>query len=408
MIASPPSDDEFRRSVKDFLLDHAGREGWVRDEFGRTPDDTAPNDVRLARQRRCLSILHEAGFGAISWPTEFGGQGLTNRHQVIFNQEAAHYSLPLSMFIIGHGMCAPTLLAVGTHAQRSKHLPPLLDGTDIWCLLSSEPGAGSDLAAVQCRATRDGDDWVVDGQKVWTSGAHNAAYGLLLARTDPTSSRHAGLSTFIVDMRHPGVDVRPLREMTGAARFNEVFFDGCRLPGDALLGDEGEGWRNAITTLMNERVSIGTSPGGFGHPFRALVAEARRAGKIDDAQLVDRLVQIWVRERILDLLGKRVTESLLAGTEPGPEGSVAKLAGTRLSKDSAALAMEIVGVSSTAWESDTSGGSWAHTQEHSAGLSIAGGTDEIQKNILAERVLGLPRQPRVRTTTSRVATDAGS
>lgn len=396
-MASVPSDDDFRRSVRSFLEENAEREGWLRDEFGRIPDDTAPNDVRLARQRRCLSMLHQAGFGAISWPTEWGGQGLTNRHQVIFNQEAARYSLPLSMFIIGHGMCAPTLLAVGNDEQRARYLRPLLEGTEIWCLLSSEPGAGSDLAAVQCRAERDGDDWVVTGQKVWTSGAHNAKFGLLLARTDPSSSRHVGLSTFIVDMRHPDVDVRPLREMTGAARFNEVFFDGCRLPGDAVLGEVGDGWRNAITTLMNERVSIGTSPGGFGHPCRALVAEAKRSGKFADRHLADRLVRLSIAERILDLLGKRVTESMLAGAQPGPEGSVAKLAGTRLSKDSAALAMEIVGPASIAWEPTTAGGAWAHTQEHTVGLSIAGGTDEIQKNILAERVLGLPREPRVQT-----------
>jgi alkylation response protein AidB-like acyl-CoA dehydrogenase len=399
MVVAQPSDDDYRRSVRAFLLEHAASEGWLRDEFGRIPDDTAPNDVRLHRQRCCLSMLHEAGFGAISWPAEYGGQGLTNRHQVIFNQEVAHYSLPLSMFIIGHGMCAPTLLAVGTDEQRSRYLRPLLAGTDIWCLLSSEPGAGSDLAQVQCRAEPDGDDWIVTGQKVWISGAHNSEFGLLLARTDPTSTRHAGLSTFIVDMRSPGVDVRPLHDMTGAARFNEVFFDRCRLPSDAVLGKVGDGWRNAITTLMNERVSIGTSPGGFGHPCRALIAEARRVGKIDDRLLVDRLVQLSIAERILELLGKRVTESMLAGTQPGPEGSIAKLAGTKLSKDSAALAMEIVGPSSIAWESSANGGSWANTQEHTVGLSIAGGTDEIQKNILAERVLGLPREPRVKTNT---------
>lgn len=395
-----PSDDEFRRTVRAFLAEHGERESWLRDEHGRIPDDTAPNDVRLARQRRCLSLLHEAGLGAISWPPEYGGQGLGNRHQVIFNQEAADYSLPLSMFMIGHGMCAPTLLAVGTDAQKSRYLRPLLTGDEIWCLLSSEPGAGSDLAAVQCRAARDGDDWVVTGQKVWTSGAHNAAFGLLLARTDAASSRHEGLSTLIVDMTRRGVDVRPLREMTGAARFNEVFFDGCRLPADALLGDVGAGWRNAITTLMNERVSIGTSPGGFGHPYRVLVAEARRHGSIIDRRLVDRLARVAIDERILELLGKRVTESMLAGTTPGPEGSVAKLMGTKLSKASAALAMEIVGPASAAWAADDSGGSWAHTLEHAAGLSIAGGTDEIQKNILAERVLGLPREPRTEATTS--------
>ena len=247
-------------------------------EYGRAPSDDAPNEVRLARNRRCLTLLHEAGLGAISWPTEYGGQGLTHRHQVIFNHEVAGYSLPLGMFIIGHGMCAPTLLAYGTDHQKHRHLPPLLRGDEIWCQLFSEPGAGSDLAAVQCRAERDGDDWIITGQKVWTSGAHNAAFGLLLARSDPSASRHAGLTTFIIDMSHPDVDVRGLRDMSGATRFNEVFFDECRLGPGALLGEVGAGWKSAITTLMNERVSIGTSPGGFGQPLGVLVSEARRRG----------------------------------------------------------------------------------------------------------------------------------
>ena len=198
-----PDEEEFRRSVRAFLAEHAEREGWMRDEYGRAPSDDAPNEVRLARNRRCLTLLHEAGLGAISWPTEYGGQGLTNRHQVIFNHEVASYSLPLGMFIIGHGMCAPTLLAYGTDDQKHRHLPPLLRGEEIWCQLFSEPGAGSDLAAVQCRAERDGDDWIITGQKVWTSGAHNSAFGLLLARSDPSAARHAGLTTFIVDMAQP-------------------------------------------------------------------------------------------------------------------------------------------------------------------------------------------------------------
>jgi alkylation response protein AidB-like acyl-CoA dehydrogenase len=404
MPTHQPDEEEFRRIVRAFLAEHAEREGWMRDEYGRAPSDDAPNEVRLARNRRCLTLLHEAGLGAISWPTEYGGQGLTNRHQVIFNHEVAGYSLPLGMFIIGHGMCAPTLLAYGTDDQKHRHLPPLLRGEEIWCQLFSEPGAGSDLAAVQCRAEQDGDDWIITGQKVWTSGAHNAAFGLLLARSDPSAARHAGLTTFIVDMAHPDVDVRGLRDMSGASRFNEVFFNECRLGPGALLGEVGAGWRNAITTLMNERVSIGTSPGGFGQPSGVLIAEARRRGIGPEPALVDRLADVTIAERLVELLGQRVSEALLAGTEPGPEGSLAKLAGTRLSKRSAALALEIVGPASIAWEpgvdsaqSGGSGSAWATVQAHTAGLSIAGGTDEIMKNILAERALGLPREPRSET-----------
>ena len=395
-FAGEAPDDSFRARVRAFLADHAPREGWTRDEHGRPPRDDAPNEVRVARARRCLSLLFDADLGAISWPRRYGGQGLTNRHQVIFNEEAAAYALPLDIFVIGVGMCAPTVLAHGTDEQRSRCLPPLLRGDEIWCQLFSEPAAGSDLAGVSCRAESDGDSWTVTGQKVWTSGAHNAAFGMLLARSDPGSSRHSGMTMFIVDMSLPGIEVRPLRQMTGTSRFNEVFFDGCRLAPDAALGLVGQGWRTAITTLMNERVSIGTSnPAGYGHPASALAAEARRRGIIGDTGLADRISQLAIRERITALLGKRVTEAMLAGVEPGPEGSLAKLSGTQISKDSAALAMEIVGPAAAAWDGeDQSAAAWATVQCSTPGLSIAGGTDEIMRNILAERVLGLPREPR--------------
>ena len=395
MTVEPP-DDEFRARVRAFLVEHAEREKWVRDEHGRPRPDDAPNEERVARARRCLGLLFDAGLGALTWPERFGGQGLTNRQQIIFNQEAAAYDLPLGIFVIGHGMIAPTLLAHGTDDQCDRYLPRLLRGDDIWCQMFSEPEAGSDLASISCRADRDGDGWVITGQKVWTSGAHNSAYGMLLARSDPNAGRHGGMTMFIVEMDGPGVEVRPLVQMSGASRFNEVFFDGCRLGPGAVLGEVGQGWTTAITTLMNERVSIGTSaPGGTGHPASALIAEARRADRLDDPRLVDRLVDTEIRERILEFLGERVTQALLAGARPGPEGSVAKLAGTRLSKDSAALAMEIVGPASVAWSpSDADQATWATVLTNAPGLSIAGGSDEIMRNIIAERVLGLPRDPR--------------
>ncbi|MCE9622617.1 MAG: acyl-CoA dehydrogenase family protein [Actinomycetia bacterium] len=390
------TDDQFRDKIRDFLARYADVEGWTRDRYGRAPLDSAPNDVRLARNRRCLTLLHEHGLGAISWPREYGGQGLSNRHSVIFNQEIAGYSLPLGMFIIGHGMCAPTVLAYGTDAQKDRYLPPLLSGEEVWCQLFSEPGAGSDLASVSCRAEPDGDGWVVNGQKVWTSGAHNASFGLLLARSDGTAARHTGLTTFIVAMDNPGIEVRPLVEMTGTAKFNEVFFTDCRLEATAVLGEVGSGWRNAITTLMNERVTIGTSsPGGFGFPSSVLIEEAKLNGKASNPVMVDKMVSIVIAERIVKFLGMRVTEALLSGAEPGPEGSIAKLAGTRLSKTSAALALELVGPASLAWDAaDAAGATWADVAVATPGLSIAGGTDEIMRNILAERVLGLPRDPR--------------
>ncbi|HRE00209.1 MAG TPA: acyl-CoA dehydrogenase family protein [Ilumatobacteraceae bacterium] len=402
MTPSVETDDEFRARVRDFLAVNADVEGWRRDRFGRAPDDGATNEVRLRRNRRCMTLLHEAGLGALSWPQRYGGQGLTKRHQVIFNQEVAPFSLPLTMFIIGQGMCGPTLLAYGTEEQRDRYLPPLLRGEEIWCQLFSEPGAGSDLASLRCRADRDGDSWVINGQKVWTSGAHNARFGLLLARSDAASMRNAGLTAFVVDMDNPGVDVRGLVEMTGVTRFNEVFFTDCRLAAGSVIGTVGEGWRCAITTLMNERVSIGTSsPGGYGFPSSVLIDEARRTRRLAEPVLRDEIARIVVEERLVEFLGMRVTEALLAGVEPGPEGSIAKLAGTRLSKRSAALAMEIVGPQAIAWDPAFPGGrTWADVTSAAPGLSIAGGTDEILRNILAERVLGLPRDARPETATA--------
>jgi alkylation response protein AidB-like acyl-CoA dehydrogenase len=395
-MPTEPPDEEFRARVRSFLAENAEREQWIRDEHGRPRSDDAPNDERVARARRCLTLLFEAGLGALTWPERFGGQGLTNRQQVIFNQEAAEYDLPLGMFVIGHGMCAPTLLAHGTDDQRDRYLPRLLRGHDIWCQMFSEPEAGSDLASISCRAEPDGDGWVMNGQKVWTSGAHNSTYGMLLARSDPTLHRHGGMTMYIIEMNDPGVEVRPLRQMSGTSRFNEVFFDDCHVGPGAVLGEVGQGWRTAMTTLMNERVSIGTSsPGGTGHPVSALIAEARQAGRLADVAIVDRLVGVQIRQRMVALLGERVTQALLAGEEPGPEGSLAKLAGTQLSKDSAALAMEIVGPASIGWPvDDRDQAMWATVLTNAPGLSIAGGTDEIMRNIVAERVLGLPRDPR--------------
>lgn len=395
--ASTVDPDEFRARVRAFLADHASRHGWLRDAHGRPHrDDHAPDHERVERARRCLRLLFEADLGAITWPTRYGGLGLTNREQVIFNQEAAAYDLPLGMFIIGVGMCAPTIAAHGTDDQKDRWLPPLLRGEEIWCQLFSEPGAGSDLAAVRCAATLEGDEWVINGQKVWSSGAHHCAWGTLLVRTDPTSARHAGLTLLVVDMSLPGIDVRPLRQMSGTSRFNEVFFDDCRIPADSRLGEVGDGWKTAVTSLMNERVSIGTgTPGGYGHPVSALAAEARHAGVDDDPVVRDTLARLHTQEQIITWLGNRTTEALLAGRQPGPEGSLAKLASSQLAKDSAALAMSLVGPASVAWEpGNPDDAAWAAVQTSTPGLSIAGGTDEIMRNVIGERILGLPREPK--------------
>ena len=343
-----------------------------------------PDEVtRLARARTCQRLLYENGFAGIDWPREHGGQGLGAAEVVAFNQEAARYELPITPFIIGLGMCGPTIVAHGTDDQRARYLRPLLSGEEIWCQLFSEPGAGSDLASVRTAAVEVDGTWRLTGQKVWTSGAHNARYGMILARSDPSSVRHAGLTMFVIAMDAPGVTIRPLRQMTGAVHFNEVFLDDVAVEG--VLGEVGNGWRTALTTLMNERVSIGSGPSTFGVAFDDLRRLATDAGAVER----DALARAHTDATLVRLLGQRVTDAILAGATPGPEGSLAKLAGTAAAKRSASLAVGLVGPSAVAGD-----GPWADAVCSAPGLSIAGGTDEVLRNVVGERVLGLPREPR--------------
>jgi alkylation response protein AidB-like acyl-CoA dehydrogenase len=330
---------------------------------------------RLARARTCQRLLHDNGFAGIDWPVEHGGQGLGTKEVVAFNQEASHYDLPITPFVIGLGMCGPTIIAHGTDDQKARYLPPLLRGDEIWCQLFSEPAAGSDLASLRTSAVEVDGAWRLTGQKVWTSGAHNAAFGMILARSDPGRTRHHGLTMFVIAMDAPGVTIRPLRQMSGPARFNEVFLDDVAVEG--VLGTVGDGWRTALTTLMNERVSIGAGPSNHGVPFETL-----RRLPAGPAQRQE-LARLYGDELLVKLLGQRVTDAILAGAQPGPEGSLAKLAGTAAAKRSASLAVALAGP-----------GPFDEALCSAPGLSIAGGTDEVLRNVIGERVLGLPREPR--------------
>jgi alkylation response protein AidB-like acyl-CoA dehydrogenase len=267
----------------------------------------------------------------------------------------------------------------------------------VWCQLFSEPGAGSDVASLQTRAVRDGDEWIVNGQKVWTSGAHYSDFGILIARTDPDVPKHLGITMFILDMHSPGVTVKPLRQITGGANFNEVFFDDVRIPDSMRLGDVGGGWRASITTLMNERVAIGAGgAGGRGAASDELIRLARRRGVAGDPVVRQGIVDVLVRERILGYVGQRIRAAVLAGRDPGPEGSVAKLASTVLMKQAADVGVAIAGPGAIAWpEDDERGARWAMGVLGAPGGAIAGGTSEVMKNIIGERVLGLPKEPQV-------------
>lgn len=393
---SAPADESpdvaaFRQRARDWLTARADApETQPATEEGRFGD--------IAASQRFQAGLHDAGFAGITWPVEYGGQGLTPPYERACNEEAAAFELPTGIFSIGLGMCGPALLTFGTEAQKQAHLRPMLRGEKIWCQLFSEPGAGSDVAGLQTSAVRDGDHWLVSGQKVWTTGAQVADFGIVIARTDSTVPKHAGITMFVVDMHAPGVTVRPLHQMTGGGEFTEVFLDQVRIPADSVVGEVNEGWHAATVMLMNERVAIGAGRRSHRDATSAhSLAELAGERGLHDAPVVwQRLADLLVRQRSLELLSVRIRNRVRAGVDPGPFASIAKLAGAQLTKTAANLAVEVAGPGAVAWDpDDPDGGTWAGAILAAPSAAIAGGTDEIQRNIIGDRVLGLPREPRV-------------
>ncbi|MGY1688509.1 acyl-CoA dehydrogenase family protein [Geodermatophilus sp. SYSU D01105] len=388
-----PDEAAFRAGVRTTLAEHAAELLHVGP--GEEAVDARTHEAALRRSQR---VLAEAGLVGITWPREYGGRGGTLVQQAIVQQELARAGVPTLINHIGLGMCGPTVIGHGSEDQKRRHLARLLRADDVWCQLFSEPASGSDLAALRTTAVRDGEEWVVNGQKVWTTLAHVADLGLLLARTDPDRPKHAGLTMFVVDMHAPGVTVRPLRQMVGSAGFNEVFFDDVRIPDSERLGEPGEGWRVALTTLMNERVAIGGAGSDLGLPVEALVATARdRLPGLDPDRQV--LARQAVGRAVVASLATRYTgyrrfTVLSQGGVPGPEASAGKLAGTAAAKLVADAGVRLLGddavYAATADGDDT----WQRTQGYLPGLAIAGGTDQVLRNILGERVLGLPPEPR--------------
>ncbi|NUW42363.1 acyl-CoA dehydrogenase family protein [Nonomuraea rhodomycinica] len=350
-----------------------------------------------------LRARFDAGLAWVWYPEGLGGLGLAPELQRVVDEELAGTpQIDVGLQGIGLGMAAPTILTFGTEEQRRRFLRPLWTGEEIWCQLFSEPGAGSDLATLATRAVRDGDEWVVDGQKVWTSGAHHARWGILVARTDPGVPKHRGLTYFVCDMRAPGVEVRPLRQITGEAEFNEVFLTGVRLPDELRLGQVGDGWRVAQTTLMNERVAIGGARVRRGGGMLGPVLDTwREHPELRTHDLHQRLLALWVEAEVTRLSGDRLREQLAAG-QPGPEGSGMKLSFARLNQAISGLEVELrrdLGYDDwTFRRSDTVdfyGRGAGYRYLRAKGNSIEGGTSEILRNIIAERVLGLPAEPRV-------------
>jgi alkylation response protein AidB-like acyl-CoA dehydrogenase len=344
--------------------------------------------------------LHDAGLLGITWPREYGGRGLTWMEELILNQEFTLHRAPPPLNVLGLGMAGPTIISYGTDAQKRRYLPRILTGEDIWCQGYSEPNAGSDLAALQTRAVRDGDHYVVNGQKVWTSLAHIADWMMLLARTDPAAPKHKGITYFLVDMHSPGVTVRPLRQLTGDAEFNEVFLENVRVPAANILGELNQGWAVGITTLMYERLALGFGlQARFQIALEATLGLARRmrrngAPATRDLVMRQKLAQLAIDNAVFRYTGARAMTRLLRGEPVGPEASVGKVWWCDRHQALQEVAQELLGPyaqvgKGSPWAVD--GGIWQYTFLRSRANSIEGGTTEIQRNILAERVLGLPK-----------------
>ena len=356
-----------------------------------------------------LRARFDAGLAWVSFPEGLGGLGLPRSMQTGVDAAFIAAGAPDNRAhtnAIGLGMAAPTILAYGTDEQKQRFLRPLWCGEEIWCQLFSEPGAGSDLAGLATRAVRDGDEWVVNGQKVWTSGAHNADFAILIARTDPEVPKHRGLTYFLADMHDPGVEVRPLRQITGEAEFNEVFLTDVRIPDSRRLGAVGDGWRVANTTLNNERVAIGGRVVPREDGMIGVVARTwREHPELRTASAHDRLLRLWVDSEVARLTGERLAQKLALG-QPGPEAAAMKLTFARINQQLSGLELEILGEAGLRYEEpgwamrrpeqvDMTGRDAVYRYLRAKGNSIEGGTSEILRNIIAERVLGLPAEPRV-------------
>ncbi len=342
---------------------------------------------------------YDAGWSCIRWPKEFGGRDGDAIQQVIWSQEEAKFETPPSVFGIGQGMAAPTMMAFADQAAKERYLPKLASGEEIWCQLFSEPAGGSDLAALRTKAEKDGDDWVINGQKIWTSGAHYSDYGILVTRSDPNVAKHKGLTYFYLDMRSPGVEIKPIKQISGGANFNEVYFTDVRIPDSQRLGEVGQGWSVALTTLMNERASIGA--GGLGVGVKNTMGLAQRVNlngrpAIEDGGVRSKLAMWHVQEAGLKYTSYRTMTAMSRGQTPGPENSIGKLVGAPKGQDMAAFCIDLMEESGAIWDPEMSeeAGLFQLTYMASPGLRIAGGTDEIMANIIAERVLGLPQDMR--------------
>ncbi len=359
---------------------------WFRDNHPGTEPE-ADEERRYAWRRDFQRRLADGGWAAVHWPREYGGRGATLTESAIFFEELGRSGAPLPVNVLGLLLAGPTIMTWGTQEQKDRYLTPILPAEEIWCQGFSEPEAGSDLASLKTRAVKDGDGWLVSGQKVWTSGAQHSKWCMLVARTDPEAPKHKGLTYFLMDMEQEGVQVRPLRQITGEPEFNELFIDGGRIPDENVLGGVGNGWKVALTTLMNERAGL-----AFFLQVRMrqlldrLIEEAAGEGLLDDPVIAGRLGELHLKAEVLRLTAYRGLTAVQKYGQPGPEGSLTKWMWSDTNQQLTQFAADLLGPKAL-----RAGEPWAYELLRARGNSIEGGTTEVLKNIVAERVLGLPR-----------------
>lgn len=379
----------FRQEAREWLQQNAPKAG-----------DSQPSDP-VARAQAWQLKKYQAGWACLRWPKEYGGRGASTVEASIFAEEEGRYNVPAGFFTIGQGMAAPTMMRYASEEQKREYLPRLASGEDIWCQLFSEPAGGSDLAALTTRAVRDGDDWVINGQKIWTSGAQYSDYGIMVTRSDPTVPKHKGLTYFFLDMKSEGIEIKPIKQISGDSNFNEVYFTDVRIPDSQRLGKVGEGWAVSMTTLMNERAAIAGGGAGLlsfeGAYALASELQINDSPAIEDRAVRNQLADWYCQESGLKYTFARTQSALSRGETPGPENSIGKLVSAKKSQDIASFCIDLMEMVGAALNPEVGrvGGQFQHGYMGSPGGRIAGGSDEIMLNIIAERVLGLPQDIRV-------------
>ncbi|MDP6182179.1 MAG: acyl-CoA dehydrogenase family protein [Gammaproteobacteria bacterium] len=389
-----PQEAAFRAEASAFLAANATLKSESEPRKEREPE-------LVERARAWQKLKSDNGWACLQWPEEFGGRGASPMELIIWGQEESRYDVPVGPYAIGLGMCGPTMIAYASDEHKAERLPRMSSGVDIWCQLFSEPAAGSDLANLRTRSERDGNDWIINGQKIWTSGAHYSDWGILVTRSDPTVPKHKGLTFFFVDMKSPGIEIRPIKQISGDANFNEVYFADVRIPDDQRLGAVGDGWRVSLTTLMNERLAVGDAGGTDVPELMDLVSKIEIDGKpaIENHAVRHKIANWYCQMSGLRNTKYRVMSALSRGQTPGPENSITKVVSASKMQDIGAFGIDLMDMGGVVVDRKDSNGLGSRLFQASfmlgPGYRVAGGTDEILRNIIAERVLGLPQDVRV-------------